>query len=84
MLNALLFDDETEHAYPFLQRLPGKLVGEEKLQLHIDCMNALGEIVSLEDVNDLGGAVRLLSRRIALGAAIGRGGVLTVAAVVVV
>lgn len=62
MLNALLFDDETEHAYPFLQRLPGKLVGDEKLQLHIDCMNALGEIVSLEDVNDLGGAVsRFLS-----------------------
>jgi hypothetical protein len=36
------------------------LEGSEHLQLHIDCMNALGEIISIEDVNDLGGAVSFI------------------------
>ena len=29
----------------------------EKLQLHMDCLNALGEIVTVEDVDDMGGVV---------------------------
>lgn len=57
VLNALLCKEEIEDSFPFLRSLPGELRGEEKLQLHIDCMNALGEIISLEDVHDLGGAV---------------------------
>lgn len=60
-MNALLCKEELEESYPFLQSLSGALQGEEKLQLHIDCMNSLGEIVSLEDVNDLGGAVSVLT-----------------------
>ena len=31
----------------------------EKLQVHMDIMNAVGEIVTIEDVDDLGGSVRL-------------------------
>ena len=30
----------------------------EKLQVHMDIMNAVGEIVTIEDVDDLGGSVR--------------------------
>lgn len=30
----------------------------EQLQVHMDCVNALGDIVSIEDVDDMGGAVR--------------------------
>lgn len=29
----------------------------EQLQVHMDCMNAVGEIVSIEDVDDMGGSV---------------------------
>lgn len=32
----------------------------EQLQVHMDCLNAVGEIVSIEDVDDMGGSVRLL------------------------
>jgi hypothetical protein len=32
----------------------------EQLQVHMDCVNALGDIVSIEDVDDMGGAVRHL------------------------
>lgn len=31
----------------------------EQLQVHMDCLNAVGEIVSIEDVDDMGGSVRL-------------------------
>lgn len=61
LLNALLCNEPLDDDFPYLQSLPGHLQGDERLQLHIDCMNALGEIVSLEDVNDLGGAVRIFS-----------------------
>ena len=30
----------------------------EQLQVHMDCLDALGEIVSIEDVDDMGGAVQ--------------------------
>jgi hypothetical protein len=33
------------------------LVGSERLQVHMDCMNALGQIVRIEDVDDMGGLV---------------------------
>lgn len=33
------------------------LFPHEKLQLHMDCLNALGEIVSVNDVDDMGGVV---------------------------
>ena len=29
----------------------------EQLQVHMDCLNAVGEIVSIEDVDDMGGSV---------------------------
>lgn len=32
---------------------------EERLQVHMDCMNAAGEVVAIEDVDDMGGAVSL-------------------------
>jgi len=30
---------------------------EEQLQVHMDCINAVGEIVTIEDVDDMGGSV---------------------------
>jgi hypothetical protein len=33
------------------------LFPHEKLQLHMDCLNALGEIVTVDDVDDMGGVV---------------------------
>lgn len=37
-----------------------QLYPHEKLQLHIDCLNALGEIISIEDVDDMGGVVSVI------------------------
>jgi hypothetical protein len=34
------------------------LLGSERLQVHMDCMNALGQVVAIEDVDDMGGSVR--------------------------
>ena len=34
-----------------------KLLPHERLQVHMDCMNSIGQIISIEDVDDLGGAV---------------------------
>lgn len=31
--------------------------GKEFLQVHIDCMNSVGEIITIDDVDDLGGSV---------------------------
>lgn len=42
-----------------LKHLLTSLVTGEWLQLHMDCMNAFGEIVGIEDVDDMGGSVRL-------------------------
>lgn len=39
------------------------LVGSEQLQVHMDCMNALGQIVKIEDVDDMGGLVSQLVLR---------------------
>lgn len=33
------------------------LLSTEQLQVHMDCMNAVGEIVTIEDVDDMGGSV---------------------------
>ena len=33
----------------------------EQLQVHMDCLNALGEVVGIEDVDDMGGSVSALS-----------------------
>jgi hypothetical protein len=33
------------------------LLASERLQVHMDCMNATGEIVAIEDVDDMGGSV---------------------------
>lgn len=35
-----------------------RLRPEEQLQVHMDCINAVGEIVTIEDVDDMGGSVR--------------------------
>jgi hypothetical protein len=32
----------------------------EQLQVHMDCANAVGEIVSIEDVDDMGGSVSIM------------------------
>ena len=44
------------------QALVGGVVlrAPERLQVHMDCVNALGEIVAIEDVDDMGGSVRLV------------------------
>lgn len=34
-----------------------RLRPEEQLQVHMDCINAVGEIVTIEDVDDMGGSV---------------------------
>ncbi len=34
-----------------------RLESSEKLLVHMDCMNALGQIVKIEDVDDMGGQV---------------------------
>lgn len=33
------------------------LAPSERLQVHMDCMNAAGDVVAIEDVDDMGGAV---------------------------
>ena len=35
------------------------LLPSERLQVHMDCMNALGQIITIEDVDDIGGSVSL-------------------------
>ena len=35
------------------------LLANERLQLHIDCMNAYSQIISIEDVDDMKGTVSL-------------------------
>lgn len=35
------------------------LTGQERLQVHLDLMNGVGDIVTIEDVDDMGGSVRL-------------------------
>jgi hypothetical protein len=38
-----------------------KLSATEKLNIHLDCMNSLGQVITVDDVDDIGGAVgRLL------------------------
>jgi hypothetical protein len=39
------------------------LLSSERLQLHMDCMNALGQVISIEDVDDLGGSVSLAQQQ---------------------
>jgi hypothetical protein len=34
-----------------------KLKSSERLQVHMDCLNAHGQIVGIEDVDDMGGQV---------------------------
>lgn len=31
----------------------------EWLQLHVDCMNGVGEVIGIDDVDDMGGSVSL-------------------------
>lgn len=35
------------------------LTGQERLQVHLDLMNGVGDIVTIEDVDDMGGSVSL-------------------------
>lgn len=35
------------------------LQSNEKLQVHMDCINSIGEIVAIEDVDDMGGSVSI-------------------------
>ena len=35
-----------------------KLKPSERLQVHMDCLNAHGQLVGIEDVDDMGGQVR--------------------------
>jgi hypothetical protein len=38
-----------------------ELLGHEKLQIHMDCMNSIGEVITVDDVDELGGAVSLFT-----------------------
>ncbi len=43
--------------------LPGAvLAAGERLQVHMDCMNAVGAVVAVEDVDDMGGSVSALTQ----------------------
>jgi hypothetical protein len=33
----------------------------EQLQVHMDCVNAVGEVIAIEDVDDMGGSVTTYS-----------------------
>ncbi len=37
------------------------LKDKENLSLHFDCMDAFGNIITVDDVDDLGGSVNVLS-----------------------
>jgi hypothetical protein len=39
-----------------------RLEESERLLVHMDCMNAFGQIVKIEDVDDMGGQVRPSTR----------------------
>ena len=52
-----IFEQEQWRALA-LDAAPWALRGHEQLQVHMDCLNAVGEIVSIEDVDDMGGSVR--------------------------
>ena len=53
-------DAEAAAAVGAVADLPGlgavRLRAGERLQVHMDCLNALGEVVSVEDVDDMGGS----------------------------
>lgn len=57
----------------FLLSMSGTIQANEKLQLHIDCMNALGEIITLEDVQDMGGVCWVYIRATINGINVGYG-----------
>ncbi len=44
--------DDIDSLHQSIQLLP-----HEKLQIHMDCMNSIGEVITVDDVDDLGGAV---------------------------
>jgi hypothetical protein len=50
-----------------------KLLPSEKLMVHIDCMNALGQTASIEDVDDMGGSCWVYIRVSVLGVALKTG-----------
>lgn len=43
------------------------LVGSERLQVHMDCLNALGKVVTIDDVDDMGGVCWAYVRVAVLG-----------------
>jgi hypothetical protein len=48
-------NDNSNVEVEFSLSMAGTMQANESLPLHIDCMNALGEIIALEDVQDMGG-----------------------------
>lgn len=54
-LSALTLSEEMA-AYPSLFTKESVLLPHEQLVIHMDCMNALGEVITADDVEDLGGA----------------------------
>lgn len=58
MTNSEYVTDKDLHSlFPDLS--PLVLQGHERLQIHMDCMNALGEVITADEVDELGGAVSL-------------------------
>jgi hypothetical protein len=58
-LDDLLRGNFSAHLSPAAREHWGGLtcmLPSERLQVHMDCMNALGQIISIEDVDDLGGS----------------------------
>lgn len=50
-------DDENFRTLARLFEKNSLLGAQEYLQIHMDCMNALGEVITADDVEDLGGVV---------------------------
>ena len=51
-------EENTELRYCIAVLSEVVLSGNERLQVHLDFMNAVGDIVTIEDVDDMGGSVR--------------------------
>ena len=50
-------DKDLHSLFPDLS--PLVLQSHERLQIHMDCMNALGEVITADEVDELGGAVSI-------------------------
>jgi hypothetical protein len=58
MTGKLTFQSHQPHSSTTSHFNDVRLEDSERLLVHMDCMNAFGQIVKIEDVDDMGGQVR--------------------------